>query len=313
MAARAGITVITLILAACSSAPGDTQGAGSAGPTPSAATPSVPSAVLATFDVGGDGWAMKATRDHLWIQVDPPVDAIVRVDKRTGEAVPVVPFGQRPEVGPDGLWVSAGDWVVKVDPSTGEQSRRVPHGGAFTLAEGHGWLHTDDGDVYRVDVTTGRARKVAAVDPDVCGSTKDVAMAFGDLWLACKEGAVVRVPVDRGEPTVIPTASGTHTFALTEHALWVTNYEAGSISRIDPATNEVTTIDGIGSSVGITAGGGYVWSADSMGIARIDPSTAAIVGHLAVPAGSYYELVWDDGVIWASTRSARVLKIDATS
>ena len=75
----------------------------------------------------------------------------------------------------------------------------------------------------------------------------------------------------------------------------------------------VSTIDGIGSSVGITAGGGYVWSADSVGIARIDPASGRIVGHLAVPPGSYYELVWDDGVIWASTRSSRLLKIDATS
>lgn len=138
-------------------------------------------------------------------------------------------------------------------------------------------------------------------------------MAFGVVWLACTEGVVVRVPLDGGKATVIPTAMGSHTFALTEDALWVTNYLAGSISRIDPATDDVSTIDGIGSSVGITAGGGYVWSADSEGIARIDPASGRIVGHLAVPPGPYYELVWDDGVIWASTRSSRLLKIDATS
>jgi hypothetical protein len=305
--------VVVLLVAGCSMA--GSSGSGDVDPTTAVptATPTAPAAVLATFDVGGDGWAMQATGDHLWIQVDPPVDAIVRVDKHTGEATAMVPGGHRTEAGPSGPWVSSGDWVVKVDPSTGKQSLRVPHGGAFAIDAGSGWIHEEGGDVYTVDLGTGTEKKVATVDPATCGSTKDIAMAFGVVWLACKEGVVVRVPLDGGKATVIPTAMGSHTFALTEDALWVTNYLAGSISRIDPATNDVSTIDGIGSSVGITAGGGYVWSADSEGIARIDPASGRIVGHLAVPPGSYYELVWDDGVIWASTRSSRLLKIDATS
>ena len=270
-------------------------------------------AVLAEFDVGGDGWAMAATRDHLWIQVDEPVDSIVRVDKRSGQATPMVPQGHRPEVGPSGLWVLGGDWLVLVDPGTGKQSRRVPLGGTFTLAEGSGWLLADDGTVYRVDVGTGQTHRVARVDLALCAGRKDIAKAFGFIWLACKQGQVVKVPLDGGKPTVIPTGSGAHTFAVTNDALWVTNYEVGTISRIDPVTGETTTIEGVGSGVGITAGGGYVWSGDSMGIAKIDPQTGNIVGHLAVPPDSYYELIWDDGVIWASTQGRSVLKISTNT
>jgi hypothetical protein len=257
---------------------------------------------------------MAATEDHLWVQVDPPVDSVVRVDKRTGEAVPMVPEGHRPEVGPDGLWVLGADWLVKVDPATGKQSRRVAAGGNFTLAEGKGWLYSQDGTVSSLEVGTGKVRSVAIVDPALC-QQKDIAMAFGVVWLACKEGHVVRVPLDGGKPTVIPTGPGSHTFALTDDAVWVTNYQDGdgSISRIDPRTNETMKLQGVGSGVGITAGGGYVWSGDYLGIAKIDPRTATVVGHLPVDPDSYYELVWDDGVIWASTRGSELLEIDATS
>lgn len=307
-------TLTMLLLAGCAGTPDDGPAAGRT-PSASVATTSAtaPNAVLATFDVGGDGWAMAATMDHLWIQVDEPVDSIVRVDKQTGEATPMVATGHRPEVGPSGLWVIGGDWVVNVDPSTGKQSRRVRRGGGFTLARGQGWLDADDGTVYRVDVKTGELHAVARRDPASCASRKDIAMAFGAIWLACKEGHVVKVPLDGGRPTVIPTGLGSHTFAVTHDALWVTNYQDGTISRIDPRTNKVTTTHDVGSGIGITVGGGYVWSSDSMGIAKIDPQTGNVVDHLAVAPGSYYELIWDDGVIWASTRGSDVLKIDATS
>jgi DNA-binding beta-propeller fold protein YncE len=301
------------VVAGCASSPG--EGADRPSPAVASASPASPTAagaVLATFDVGGDGWAMQATRDHLWIQVDEPVDSIVRVDKRTGEATPMVPHGHLPVAGPGELWVAGGDWLARIDPDTGTQSRRVALGGGFTLADGSGWLHPETGEVHRVDVTTGRVHQVAFVGPALCRSPKDIAMAFGVVWLSCKEGQVVQVPLDGAKPRVIPTGSGAHTFALTRDAVWVTNYLDGTTSRIDPRTRKVTTIPEVGRGVGITTGGGFVWTSDSMGIVKIDPQTRKVVGHLAVPPGAYYELVWDDGVIWASTRGSQVLKIDAS-
>jgi hypothetical protein len=309
----ASTIILTLLLAGCAGTPLYPGGAGPRTASAPTASPSPPTAVLATFDVGGDGWAMRATQDHLWIQVDEPVDAIVRVDKRTGEAAPLVPGGHKAQVGSGGLWVEGGNWVAQVDETTGKLSHRLRQGGGFTLGEGSGWLHTDDGTVDRVDLRTGKLHQAAHVDPALCQETKGIAMAFGVVWLACKEGRVVRVPLDGSRATVIPTGLGTHTFAVTDDALWVTNYEDGTISRIDPRSAAVTTVKDVGSGVGIAAGGGYVWSGDWMGIAKIDPRTAKVVGHLAVPPGSYYELVWDDGVIWASTRGPKVLKIDARS
>jgi len=94
----------------------------------------------------------------LWIQVDEPVDSIVRVDKRTGEAVPMVPQGHRPEVGSSGLWVVGGDWVVNVDPVTGKQSKRIRQGGGFTLARGAAipWLAGQPADRRNTLLREGR-------------------------------------------------------------------------------------------------------------------------------------------------------------
>jgi hypothetical protein len=277
--------------------------------TPS--TPAAPpSAIVAEFDAGGAGWAMTKAGDALWIQVDPPVDAIVRIDVATGSTAPAVPAGWKAKFGPEGLWVVCCDWLARIDPGTGEETLRIPMGGAFALADGAVWLAIDDG-LYRVDASTGAlAEPVGPGITAASGSSKDMVVAFDSAWLACKEGKVVRIYLSSGEALEIPTAAGAHTFTVAGGAVWVTNYQAGSVSRIDPTTNEVTTIPGAGNGVGITSGGGYVWASTPRGIAKIDPETATIVQEIELGTGQYYALVWDDGVIWASTRGSRILKID---
>jgi streptogramin lyase len=269
-----------------------------------------PSAIVAEFDAGGAGWAMTKAGDALWIQVDPPVDAIVRIDVASGSTTPAVPAGWKAKFGPEGLWVVCCDWLARIDPATGEETLRIPMGGAYALADGAVWLANDDG-LHRIDATTGIVGEpVGPGISSVCGSSKDMVIAFESAWLACKEGKVVRIDLASGDASEIPTPAGTHTFTVADGAVWVTNYRAGSVSRIDPQTNEVTTIAGAGSGVGITTGDGYVWAATSNGIAKIDPATNSIVREIDLGPGQYYELVWDEGIIWVSTRGSHVLKVD---
>ena len=267
-------------------------------------------AIIGEFDAGGAGWAMAKAGGALWVQVDLPVDAIVRIDVATGSAIPAVPGGWKAKAGPEGLWVVCCDWLVRVDPATGSEMLRVPMGGAFALGDGAVWLMNDAG-LLRIDPSTGAVEEpIGPGLATVCGSSKDLVIAFQSAWLACKEGHVVRIDISSGAATTIPTARGAHTFTVTDDAVWVTNYEAGSVSRIDRDTNEVSTIEGAGSGVGITSGGGYVWAATPTGIAKIDPATTSIVDVLDLGPGLYYELVWDDGIIWASTRGNRIFQVD---
>jgi hypothetical protein len=305
------------VLGACATASQASPSAGSprplvTDPAPSHgsdATPG-PTAIVREFDVGGDGWAMAASEGALWIQVDPPVDAIVRIDTATGLSKPAVPLGWRPKAGPEGVWVVCCDWLVRVDPATGHELLRVDMGGAFALADRAVWLFNDSG-LYRIDAVTGHVGKpVGPSLSEVCESSKDLVVAFESAWLACKEGKVIRVEIPSGKVTAITTEAGTHTFAIADGSVWVTNYQAGSVSRIDPTSNKVTTITGAGSGVGITSGRGYVWAATATGIAKIDPKTNTIEDLVDLGPGEYYELVWDEGFIWVSTRGNRVLKVE---
>jgi hypothetical protein len=277
-------------------------------PTPTAQ----PGAIIGEFDVGGAGYAMTRAGGAVWIQVDSPVDAIVRIDIATGSSKPAVPLGWKAKSGSEGIWVVCCDWLVRVDPATGQETLRIPMGGALALGDGAAWLFNDRG-LHRIDPSTGKiGNPVGPSISSVCESPKDLLVAFAGAWLACKEGKVVRVDIASGAGTSIPTAAGSHTLTVGGDAVWVTNYQAGSVSRIDPKTNQVTMVAGAGSGVGITSGGGFVWAATPNGIAKIDPATASIVGAIDLGVGEYYELVWDEGTIWVSTRENRVLKVDAS-
>jgi streptogramin lyase len=254
---------------------------------------------------------MTKVGDALFIQVDPPVDAIVRVDTETGAATPFVKGGWKVVSGPEGLWVLCCDWLVKVDPDTGKELLRIEKGGSVALGDGAVWL-LDQVGLHRIDPKKGTVGDPIGPGGALCAVDKGMAIAFGSAWLACKEGGVARLDIQTGKFVEIETPEGSHTLAVTDDAMWVTNYKSSSVSRIDPATNTATTIEGIGSGIGITAGGGFVWVSDPTGIAQLDPATGAIVGHIDLGPGLYYELVWDDGTIWASTRSDKIVKIDAS-
>jgi DNA-binding beta-propeller fold protein YncE len=295
--------------ASAASAPVETR-RDAASPTarPSTATWAAP--IVDVFDVGGSGWAMTESGGDLWVQVDPPVDAIVRLDPETGAATLAVSAGHKPESGPEGLWVLGGGWVARIDPTSGEEDLRIPMGGGFALADGAAWLVNDAG-LHRIDPMTGTVEKPVPLDSAFeCANPKELAIAFESAWLSCKEGHVVRIDIATGMTTSIATGLGAHSFAVTEDGVWVTNYQANTVSRIDSATNAVTTIKDVGHGVGITTGAGWVWASTRTGIARIDPATASIVEEIHLGPGEYYELVWDEGIIWVSTRGPQVLKVD---
>jgi hypothetical protein len=265
------------------------------------------------LDATGAGWAMTMNDGALWIQVDPPIDAIVRIDIETGSAEPAIPQSTEAKAGSDGLWAACCDGIARIDPETNEHLVEVVMDGAFAVGESGVWILTENAGLQEVDPISGDlGDSVAPFDGSVCTEGwKDLVVAFGAGWLACKEGKVVRIDVETGVATVLLTGPGAHTFALTEDAVWVTNYqEGGSVSRINPETDEILTTPGAGSGIGITYGDGFIWASTGTGIAQIDPDSAAIVREFPIGRGWFYELIWDDGIIWASTTTRDVLKVD---
>jgi DNA-binding beta-propeller fold protein YncE len=180
--------------------------------------------------------------------------------------------------------------------------------GHFALAGGSVWVLNADG-VHQVTPATGTVARTIVPEGRMCDDVKDIAVGFDALWAACKHGSVNRVDLATGKLTAIPTETGSHTFLVSDDAVWVTNYEAGSTSRIDPATNAVQSIHGVGSGIGITEGGGFVWAATTSEFVALD-SEGEVKRRLAVPEAQFwYDLIWTEQGIWGSTAGSSVYLI----
>jgi len=85
-------------------------------------------------------------------------------------------------------------------------------------------------------------------------------------------------------------------------AVWVTNANDGTVSRIDPSTNDVRqTIDVGGGPAGVAVGGGAVWVANGLDgtVSRVDSTTNDVVQTIIVgngPSG----VAFGEGAVWVT-------------
>jgi DNA-binding beta-propeller fold protein YncE len=72
--------------------------------------------------------------------------------------------------------------------------------------------------------------------------------------------------------------------------MWVANFGDGTVSRIDPETNEVVSVTGLPGSnpQGLAASQGSMWvgSTDAGEVYRIDPKTDAVDGAFVTGSGT---------------------------
>ena len=276
---------------------------------PAPPTPTMPPAVVAAIDVGGNAWGTAADRGALWAQVDAPVDAMVRIDARTNKVTAKVPGGRNAAFGAGRLWIGVGDrGVLRVDPKDGKVLATIPMEECCYLAFGEGavWA-SGGGGLLRIDPKTD---KVAARIPITvpCNGRKGIAVGEGSVWVACRDdGAVVRIDVKTNKVVAkISTGNaGAHDLAVTPGAVWVAD-TPNEVARIDPKTNKlVATIPGVGGGIGITGEGGELWVSYDTGIARIDTRTNEVVRRIELGPGFYYGLEHVGKVFWVSNASSR--------
>ena len=101
-----------------------------------------------------------------------------------------------------------------------------------------------------------------------------------------------------------------------EGAVWVTNTNDGTVSRIDPVTRSVRQTIAVGSSPsGIAVGAGAVWVANHFDgtVSRIDPETNDVVDTIPVGNGPA-AVAFGEGSLWVTNSSDRTLsRIDPAS
>ena len=224
--------------------------------------------------------------------------------------IPVGAFPRAIAVGEGAVWATvdnatggSDDWlVVKIDPGTNEILDTIPTRDAGDIAVGAGavWVTSSqggDGVVVRVDPGTGEVVTTIPVGPGL----SNVEFGFGAVWVTLNfggdppAGEVVRIDPDANEIVARAPVNGgwPRDIAIGEGSVWVyghsrltgRGWDASSLWRIDPLTNELATVldqqgflgDGGALPDNLAAGEGVVWAADDEGNGvRIDPATGAV-------------------------------------
>jgi YVTN family beta-propeller protein len=110
----------------------------------------------------------------------------------------------------------------------------------------------------------------------------------------------------------IPIGSRPGAIAAGGGFLWVASEADGTVSRIDPETHDVQTLEVSDSATGVGYGGGSVWvtNGEARTVAQIDPDTLALVQRIEVGNGPGPVAV-GKGAVWvANTLDGTVSRID---
>lgn len=91
-------------------------------------------------------------------------------------------------------------------------------------------------------------------------------MAFGAgaIWVEdYTASALTRIEVSTDRASTVPVGSSPYDVTFAAGAAWVTNYGDGTVSRVDAVTRRVSTIKVGSQPIGIAPASGAIWVADS--------------------------------------------------
>lgn len=251
-------------------------------------------------------------------------DSLVRIDPETNSVVGVTPVGRRPDrlaVGAGGVWVvnSRDRTVTRVSPSGAVQTiGGVPFADHVAVDGDDVWVSSlDRASIARID---GRSGEVVESIGLPSQHAEGLAIGGGSLWVtnpATTRGVgtetVSRIDL-RTRAVVSTIAVGTTPIFTTfgDGSVWVSNYDADTVSVVRPGSVMAETIDVCDGPLGIATGYRSVWVVCywSSELVRIDERTLAVVAHIALGPGPL-DVSTGAGSVWATSReSHEVARID---
>lgn len=171
-----------------------------------------------------------------------------------------------------------------------------------------------DNTVSRIDPVSNTVLSVNSYGIAQNAAPEAIAAGFGSLWVSVGKydetgmpslpGFVIRVDPLTGSAIGPPIAVGRAPLAIAPSAegIWVSNSLDGTVSRIDPLTNQVVATIPVGDSpLGIVAGFGSVWVANvgDGKVARIDPLSNQVIATVQTQQGAI-GLAVGAGSIWVT-------------
>jgi DNA-binding beta-propeller fold protein YncE len=170
--------------------------------------------------------------------------------------------------------------VARIDPGAnrlvGTPTRLPADGWDLAVGAGSVWATQFDGRLIRIDAWTGRIRARISARPIYFGSV--VTVGGGFVWTGNDD--------ERNH--------------------------SGSVSKIDPATNQVVgNLSGLGSPQSIAFGQGAVWVADHAGwLVKIDPARLKVIARRRLDFGPHGVVATPHAVYVADAHGGRLLQAD---
>jgi len=204
--------------------------------------------VTATFPIGiadSEG-GIAASPDSIWMLTDKN-GTLARIDPETNKVVAEIYVARGSYMaafGESAVWVTStlGNLVSRVDPNTNLVTDTIPVGKAprfLAVGEGAVWtLNQGDGTVTRIDPKTNKV--VATIEVGVPGKGGDIATGEGSVWVTAFGFPISRI--DPASNKVVQQFAGKGGDALRVGlgSVWLSNYEAGTVWRIDPKRIQAT-------------------------------------------------------------------------
>jgi YVTN family beta-propeller protein len=219
----------------------------------------------------GGVWVATGT-DNTLVQMHPRTGAVLATlslprDKVGTTTAPAVAVGE------GAVWVASGARLLKINPTSGAIVAAVggpgPFHGVIDVALGVGavWIADLGEVVVRISAVTSTAtgKPVPTVYPS------SLAVGYGSVWVAGADFGGAHPAVWRIDPQTLQVTQTTPLgksrlpgayfgLAIGDGAVWVTDYDRGTLLRIDPAAGVIVSTIRIGGHPrGVAVGAGRIW------------------------------------------------------
>lgn len=199
-------------------------------------------------------------------RVDPDTFAVLGTEKLPAKGDGGVP-GDSLVVGKGAVWAINPDLSIsRLDPGSGKIVARIPTSVTEIAAGPDGvlWGLTQPPEPGLVRVSP-RSNSVTATIRITSDELSDIAVGDGAVWVSDGEGVIWRIdPGRRATRRTLSLAKGVDSLAFASGSLWAVNPFQGTLSRIDPSTNQVLETVAIGGTPrDVTARQGSIWVSDA--------------------------------------------------
>jgi YVTN family beta-propeller protein len=286
-----------------------------------APTPPQQNAPGTRIKVGSDPLGVVFRGDSIWVSNtgDGTVTRVATDDNHTT----TVPVGDSPgdaASNTSSVWVAntGSDSVTRIDAANGKPGPELPVGPSpYDLTAEEDFVYVSNSGDDTVTVLNAKGGDQVGNPIPVGHDPRGITTSPGPriVWVADSGDGTVTAIAGNKPAAAIHTGAGAANVAFGAGSLWVSNEEAGTVSRVSLSTgSDLSTMSVRSTRVGskpfqISYGEGFVWvavSGDDV-VVKLDPKTGNRVGKPISVPGRPVGITARDGAVWVTSADTGTL------